>query len=566
VGALCLAVTIFFGFGLRHTDSSIDLLKLFDGRAKILQDYRWLEANLGKLVPLEIIVRFPKDTLRERENDANEYNWDALSFVERLETVARIQTLIDRKFGSEGLDLVGRSLSAASFLPSLRSAASGSLAFVQRKAIDARLSKSRQELSEAGFLKVDTADGSELWRISLRVAAFRDVDYGQFVKDLEKITQPLLQAYQTRADVLRKLTTIAPVNSPAGKNVLLWCHLDQKLSDQAPTDQAHSAQTHSAQLTDETFQLVLHRLLEENRCDVKLLTEDPSTMPLSNLRSLEQLDLVVMCGQFTDSDLELVRSFVPGTIDARLVEASGQAEKQIARFDSNRKLSAVYTGVVPIVYQAQRALLNSLVESTWWSFLTITPIMMLVSRSFFAGAIAMIPNAVPVLLIFGGMGWLGISIDIGSMMTASIALGVAVDDTIHFLARYREELDHNPSRESAIISTYSHCAIPTLQAALISGLGLSVFAFSTFTPTQRFGWLMLCILMAGVISELILLPALLASSLGKVFSVSKPPPRIRAVLIRAFCRSRLDKPHAKPVAKSGSRENRSEFADQEVAK
>jgi predicted RND superfamily exporter protein len=175
--------------------------------------------------------------------------------------------------------------------------------------------------------------------------------------------------------------------------------------------------------------------------------------------------------------------------------------------------------VVPIVYQAQRALLDSLIESTWWSFLTITPIMMIVSRSILAGATAMIPNALPVLLIFGGMGWLDIPIDIGSMMTASIALGVAVDDTIHFLARYREQLDRTPDRQQAIVLTYSHCAVPTLQAALISGLGLSVFAFSTFTPTQRFGWLMLCILLAGVVSELVLLPALLASPLGKVFSV-----------------------------------------------
>ena len=56
-----------------------------------------------------------------------------------------------------------------------------------------------------------------------------------------------------------------------------------------------------------------------------------------------------------------------------------------------------------------------------------------------------------------------------------------------------------------------------MQAALISGLGLSVFAFSTFTPTQKFGWLMLTILVAGVFAELIMFPALLAGPLGRVF-------------------------------------------------
>jgi len=529
VCTLSCAATLVVGLGLRNTDSSIDLLKLFDSRAKILQDYRWLEANLGKLVPLEIVVRFPRVTLRERDTFATEHNWDALSFVERLETVTRMQALIDRKFGPEGADLVGRSLSAASFAPSLPSATSGNLGFIQRKAIDARLSRSRQELSEAGFLKIDAEDGSELWRISLRVAAFRDVDYGTFVKELEMITQPLLNAYETRADVLRTLTQIAPANSPAGKHVLLWSYCEKNQLEQ---------------LTHETFQLVLHRLLAEYRCDVELLTDDPHTTPLNNLEMLDEYAAVVVSGSFTDADLGLVRGFVPQTIDARLHDGPRQSAHPGEQLEiSDRELSAIYTGVVPIVYQAQRALLDSLVESTWWSFLTITPIMMLVSRSLFAGTIAMIPNVVPILWIFGGMGWLGIAIDIGSMMTASIALGVAVDDTIHFLARYREELDHSPSREAAIVSTYNHCAIPTLQAALISGLGLSVFAFSTFTPTQRFGWLMLCILMAGVVSELVLLPALLASPLGKVFHVRKLRSLPGVRFGRALRFLRIDNPH-----------------------
>ncbi|MCA9191984.1 MAG: MMPL family transporter [Planctomycetales bacterium] len=543
VGALCCNTTLVVGFGLRNTDSSIDLLKLFDHRARILQDYRWLEANLGKLVPLEIVVRFPRVTLRESEKAANEYDWNALSFVQRLETVTRMQAIIDRRFGPEGKDLVGRSLSAASFAPRLPSATRGNVGFIQRKAIDVRLSKSRQELSEAGFLKVDEADGSELWRISLRVAAFRDVDYGQFVKELEEITQPLLDAYQTRSDVFDQLTPPAQEKSPKSRRVLLWSNCETAKTEK---------------LTHETFQLVLHRLLEEYRCDVELRTDNPRTTPLSELELLDQYDAVVVYGDFTDADLEVVRAGIPEMIDARLQDDPGQLKRRNEIVDrGDRELSAIFTGVVPIVYQAQRTLLNSLIESTWWSFLTITPIMMFVSRSVFAGAIAMIPNVMPVLLIFGAMGWMGIAIDIGSMMTASIALGVAVDDTIHFLARYREELDRRPDREAAIVSTYSHCAIPTLQAALISGLGLSVFAFSTFTPTQRFGWLMLSILMAGVISELIFLPAMLASPLGKVFCSRKRHTPDRIYFARVLGNFRVDNPHRSTPGKKRNRHKQS---------
>ena len=526
VGLVCVVVTVVVGYGLKYSSSSIDLLKLFDHRARILQDYRWLEANLGKLVPLEIVVRFPVATQREvLSTEGPENNWSALSFVQRLETITRMQALIDRKFGPAGDDVVGNSMSAASFVPDLPPAASGNYSFVHRKLLDARLSRSKQELSDAGFLRIDKEDGSELWRISLRVAAFRDVDYGQFVKELEQITQPLLAAYQARAEILSNLSQLAPDGAFAGKRVLLWSCIHEPQPEQA----AHQA-----------FLMVLHRLLQEYRCEVRSLTSDPRATPLTELESLERLDAVVVCGDFSDADLAVVEAAIPDTIDARLsvAEKKGPAPGEASDLESRGKvsngsaiataeaatsksLSAIYTGVVPIVYQAQRALLNSLVESTWWSFLTITPIIMVVSRSVLAGAIAMIPNAIPVMLIFGAMGWLDIPIDIGSMMTASIALGVAVDDTIHFLARYREELVCTPDRERAIVVTYGHCAVPTLQAALISGLGLSVFAFSTFTPTQRFGWLMLCILLAGVVSELIVLPALLASPLGIVFGRGK---------------------------------------------
>src|SRR5205085_7134386 len=172
--------------------------------------------------------------------------------------------------------------------------------------------------------------------------------------------------------------------------------------------------------------------------------------------------------------------------------------------------------------KAQRMLLDSLVQSTFWSVITITPLLMWIARSVSAGSVAMLPNVLPILMVFGGMGWLGVDVDVGSMMTASIALGVAVDDTIHYLNWFREELDRVGDRKQAILAAYKHCATPTLQAAVISGLGLSVFAISTFTPTQRFGVLMLVILWLGAVAELIYFPAILAGPLGRCF---KPRPR-----------------------------------------
>jgi predicted RND superfamily exporter protein len=134
-----------------------------------------------------------------------------------------------------------------------------------------------------------------------------------------------------------------------------------------------------------------------------------------------------------------------------------------------------------------------------------------------AGMVAMIPNVFPVLLVFGVMGHLGISIDIGTMMTASVAMGVAVDDTIHFLAWFREHLDRGLGRVEAVIETYRRVGPAMTQTTIVGGLGLFVFALSTFTPTQRFGTLMLVMLATALVGDLILLPALLVSPVGRFF-------------------------------------------------
>ena len=87
-------------------------------------------------------------------------------------------------------------------------------------------------------------------------------------------------------------------------------------------------------------------------------------------------------------------------------------------------------------------------------------------------------------------------------MTASVAMGVAVDDTIHFLTWFRRGLDRGMTRNDSIMLAYDRCATAMTQTTMIAGLGLSVFALSTFTPTQRFGVLMLTLMAAALLLRL----------------------------------------------------------------
>jgi hypothetical protein len=272
---------------------------------------------------------------------------------------------------------------------------------------------------------------------------------------------------------------------------------------------------------DRIFVRTLCDLLINSRLKVALHRPAANAAERDLAADLAGYDCVVVVGEPAELSLDQIRGAAGLVVDARDYRFRAGTSQATAYRASPGEVSAVYTGVVPIVYKAQRMLLDSLIQSTFWSVIMITPLLMFIARSAAAGLVAMLPNVLPVLMVFGGMGWLGIDVDVGAMMTASIALGVAVDDTIHYLNWFREELDRLGDRKQAILAAYKHCATPTIQAATIGGLGLSIFAVSTFTPTQRFGILMLVILWLGAVAELIFFPALLAGPLGSFFKPRK---------------------------------------------
>lgn len=175
------------------------------------------------------------------------------------------------------------------------------------------------------------------------------------------------------------------------------------------------------------------------------------------------------------------------------------------------------TGGVPLVFTAQRELLNTLFISFTLAVCLVAVVMTLVLRSLLAGLLSMIPNVFPALATFGVMGWMDAVVDVGAMMTASIGLGIAVDDTLHFLVWYRRASNDGASRQEAIRTAYRRCAAAMLHTTLIAGLALFVFFFSTFQPVSQFGLLLFMLLIAALVGDLLLLPALLATPLGILF-------------------------------------------------
>ncbi|MCA9223100.1 MAG: MMPL family transporter, partial [Planctomycetales bacterium] len=131
-----------------------------------------------------------------------------------------------------------------------------------------------------------------------------------------------------------------------------------------------------------------------------------------------------------------------------------------------------FTGTIPLVFAAQRELLDAMLLSFVLAVSSIAIIMPLVLRSLPAGVVSMLPNVFPALAAFGAMGWIGSLVDVGAMMTASIGLGIAVDDTLHFLTWYRRAIGEGASQKDAIKAAYRNCAHAMIHTTLIAGLSL----------------------------------------------------------------------------------------------
>ena len=136
-------------------------------------------------------------------------------------------------------------------------------------------------------------------------------------------------------------------------------------------------------------------------------------------------------------------------------------------------------------------------------------IMLILFLSTKVGFIAILPNAFPIIINFGIMGWFGIHLSMATSLIASIAIGLAVDDTIHYLYRYNREFKKDLDKDRALRDSILHVGRPVLFTTIAIGLGFSVLLFSSFNPTSVFGLLMVMTMLAAVVGDLLILPALM---------------------------------------------------------
>jgi uncharacterized protein len=169
----------------------------------------------------------------------------------------------------------------------------------------------------------------------------------------------------------------------------------------------------------------------------------------------------------------------------------------------------VITGMVPLFVRTLDYIVRSQIYSFALAFAVILVIISLLTRSPRLGALTTLANTLPILLVLGTMGWLGIPLDISTVMIASVVIGIAVDDTIHFLYRFLKERAATPDVEEAVTQTFRHVGTPLVISTLVFFGGFLVLVPSSFVPISYFGLLSGLTVLAALVGDLLLLPALL---------------------------------------------------------
>lgn len=189
----------------------------------------------------------------------------------------------------------------------------------------------------------------------------------------------------------------------------------------------------------------------------------------------------------------------------RLKDNLAQVATQVLPKDSLLHI----TGPLVITSSALTLIVRDMLSSLALAMLVILVVMGLLFRSARIGLLALVPNAVPILMTLGAMGWFGLSLRPGTAVIFSMALGLAVDNSIHFLSRYREELRGRQDLSAAIEAAVRGTGRPILYTTIMLSLGLAVLLLSDFVAMQQLAILGSVTFVSAMVVDLLLLPVLL---------------------------------------------------------
>ncbi|HLT33411.1 MAG TPA: MMPL family transporter, partial [Aquaticitalea sp.] len=243
------------------------------------------------------------------------------------------------------------------------------------------------------------------------------------------------------------------------------------------------------------------------------------------LPTSQENSFILSYAKNSNTEADLLKSFVDstgryarittfmkdiGTDKMERIEEDLQTE--INKLFPAENYNVIMTGKALVFQKGTNYLVKNLAISLSLAIFLIALFMAYLFRSFRMIVISLIPNLLPLLVTAGLMGYLGVPLKPSTILVFSIAFGISVDDTIHFLAKYRQELQVNNWKiKKSVYGALRETGVSMFYTSIVLFFGFSVFTLSSFGGTVALGALVSATLLFAMLSNLLLLPSLLLS-------------------------------------------------------
>ncbi len=269
----------------------------------------------------------------------------------------------------------------------------------------------------------------------------------------------------------------------------------------------------------------------------------PETGKVLSIASTYEVAKMINNGPLSYVDLMLLASFVPEDLRGQLVrpylsEDGNQVRISVRVIDSDKNLNrndllqkiqhdlqqnfdlapeqVKLTGAMVLYNNMLQSLFDSQIKTLGFVFLAIFVMFLVLFRSPGISLIAMLPNLFSAAFILGLMGWIGLPLDIMTITIAAITIGIAVDDSIHYIHRFREEFPKDQDYLATMRRCHGSIGTAIYYTSLTIIAGFSILVVSNFNPTVYFGALTSLAMLVALLANLTLLPAMLVTVKPKI--------------------------------------------------
>jgi predicted RND superfamily exporter protein len=259
---------------------------------------------------------------------------------------------------------------------------------------------------------------------------------------------------------------------------------------------------------DQTISLVDYLFVVRKALDPEITSRAP--------QSQQEVAQVLLLIDPTELRPVVTPNFVRANIVVRTrLSASGELRsfvESVEKFAADRFIGSVSvkpTGGVVLLNRSADTLARGQVISLLQIVAVLLVILSILFLSIRVGLLSLVPNVVPIAMLFGIMGWFGVSLNVSTSMIAAIAIGIAVDDTIHFLNCFNGALRDTGNQEEAVVSTMRVVGQPIVFTSIALAVGFLILPLSNFQPIKDFGFLSATVMMLALFGDLFVLPAVI---------------------------------------------------------